>query len=172
MHLTQQPIPPYEEEKRKRNRKNPLITNHQSSSSSSFPCIASCRFLNASARPPARLAFEVLFGVPRPLAPEESCELTLTALSRGATGGAGFRPAILGLFDGGAGGAGLDFAAAAFAAAVAPFVILFEPALGPTGGGGGGVGLGAGATCSSRYDSGVQPWTEVVKFMHNHQPEY
>lgn len=100
------------------------------------------RALKASARPPARLAFEELFGVPRPLPPEESCEFMLTALSRGAGGGAGFRP--MGLFAGGAGGVGLAFAAAA--AAAAPFVFGAV-------GGGGGAGLGAGAAgaaCSSR----------------------
>ena len=142
---------------------------HHSSSSSCLPCIAFCRALNASARPPAKLAFEVLFGVPRPLPPDESCEFMLTALSRGAGGGVGtaFLLAMFGRFAGGAGGAGLALAAAAVAAPLAAGTGL---ALGAAGGGGGGAGLGVGATCSSRYAWGVQPWTEVVMFMHNHQP--
>jgi hypothetical protein len=92
--------------------------------------------------------------VPRPLAPDESCEFMLTALSRGARGGAGavFRPAMLGRFAGG-GGAGLAFAAATVAD---PFVGAGLDR-GAVGGGGGGVGRGAGGTCSSRYASGVQP---------------
>lgn len=94
----------------------------------------------------------------------------LTALSRGAGGGAGtaFLPAMFGRFAGGAGGAGLAFAAAAVAAA--PLADGTGLALGAAGGGGGGAGLGVGATCSSRYAWGVQPWTEVAMFMHNHQP--
>lgn len=107
------------------------------------------RALRASARPPARLALDTLLGVPRPLAPEESpCEFMLTALSRGAGGGAGaaFRPAMLGRLAGGAGGAALAFAAATVAD---PFTGV-GLARGATGGGGGGVGFGAGAACSSR----------------------
>jgi hypothetical protein len=140
--------------------------NHHSSSSSCLPCIALCRARNASASPPARLAFEALFGVARPL-PPESCEFILTALSRGAGGGAGFLPAIFGRLAGGAGGAGLALAAAAVAA---PLMEGTGLALAAAGGGGGGAGLGVGAACSSRYAWGVQPWTEVVMFIHNHQP--
>lgn len=72
----------------------------------------------------------------------------LTALSRGAGGGAGatFRAAMFGRLAGGAGGAGLALAAA----------VVAEPFVAGTGldraegGAGGGAGLGAGATCSSR----------------------
>lgn len=95
----------------------------------------------------------------------------LTALSRGAGGGAGavLLPAMLGRLAGGAGGAGLALAAAAVAA---PLVAGTGLARGAAGGGGGGVGLGAGAgaACSSRYASGVQPCTDVAVFIHNHQP--
>lgn len=93
----------------------------------------------------------------------------LTALSRGAAGGAGatFRAAMFGLLAGGAGGAGLAFAAAAVAA---PFVAGVEVGL-AMGGAGGGAGLGAGTACSSRYASGAQPWTEVVVFKQSHHPE-
>lgn len=81
-------------------------------------------------------------GVARPLAPpEESCELMLTALSR--VGGArGLRPAAIGLFAGGAGGAGLAFAAAT--------ALPLGAAFGATGGGGGGAGLTAATAISSR----------------------
>lgn len=82
----------------------------------------------------------------RCLTPEHSI---LTALSRGAGGGAGaaFRPAMLGRFAGGAGGAGLALAAAAVAAPLGTGDGVDRAA----GGGGGGAGLGAGAaTCSSR----------------------
>jgi hypothetical protein len=91
----------------------------------------------------------------------------LTALSRGAGGGAGtaLRAAMFGRFAGGAGGAGLVLAAAA-----APLVAGAGVDLGAVGGGGGGAGFGVGATCSSRYASGVQPCAEVVMFMHSHQP--
>lgn len=145
---------------------------YQSSSSSCFPCIALCRARSASARPPARLALEALLGVPRPLAPDESFEFMLTALSRGAGGGAGaaLRPAMLGRLAGGAGGAGLALAFAA-AAAPAPFVTGLGVARGAVGGGGGGVGRGAAATCSSRYASGVHPWADVVMFMQSHHPK-
>lgn len=146
---------------------------YQSSSSSCFPWIALCRARSASARPPAKLAFDELFGVPRPLPPDESCEFILTVLSRGSEGGGGaiFRVAMLGRFAGGAGGAGLALAAAA--AAVAPFVDGTGAATGvglAVGGAGGGAGLGAGAACSSRYASGAQPCTEVVMFIHSHHP--
>lgn len=81
-------------------------------------------------------------GVARPLAPpDESCELMLTALSR--VGGArGLRPAAVGLFAGGAGGAGLAFAAAT--------ALPLGAAFGATGGGGGGAGLAAATAISSR----------------------
>jgi hypothetical protein len=93
----------------------------------------------------------------------------LTALSRGAGGGAGLRPAIVGRLAGGAGGAGFVFAAAA--APTPPLGTGEGVARGAVGGGGGGVGFGGGADfCSSRYASGVQPWAEVVVFMHSHQP--
>lgn len=84
-------------------------------------------------------------GVARPLF---DSWFMLTALSRGAGGGAGavFRPAMLGLLAGGAGGAGLALAAAV----AAPFDTGLGAARGATGGGGGGVGLGAGVACSSR----------------------
>lgn len=73
----------------------------------------------------------------------------LTALSRGADGGGGaiLRPAMLGRFAGGAGGAGFALAAAAVAV---PFVAGVDR--GAAGGGGGGA-----AFCSSRYAWGVQP---------------
>lgn len=102
----------------------------------------------------------------------------LTALSRGSAGGGGatLREAILGRFAGGAGGAGLAFAAAA---AAGPFAAGAGAAAGvgdgvglATGGAGGGAGLDAGATCSSRYASGAQPCTEVVMFIHSHQPAW
>lgn len=118
---------------------------YHSSSSSCLPCIALCRARNASAKPPARLAFDALLGVPRPLAPDESPDCMLTALSRGAGGGAGLRPAMLGRLAGGAGGAGLVLAAAA---APAPFGIGLGVARGAMGGGGG-MGFGAGATATS-----------------------
>lgn len=123
--------------------------NYHSSSSSCFPCIAFCLARNASANPPAKLAFDALLGVPRPLF--DSCWFMLTALSRGAGGGAGavFRPAMLGLLAGGAGGAGLALAAAA-APTPAPLGIGLGVERGAAGGGGGGAGLGAGAACSSR----------------------
>lgn len=85
--------------------------------------------------------------MPRPLAPDESPEFMLAALSRGAGGGAGLRPAMLGRLAGGAGGAGFVFAAAA---APAPFGPGLGVARGAAGGGGG-MGLGVGAmACSSR----------------------
>lgn len=119
--------------------------------------MALCLALSASARPPARLALDALFGVPRPLAPDESPEFMLTALSRGAGGGAGLRPAMVGRFAGGAGGAGFVFAAAA-APTPPPLGTGEGVARGAVGGGGGGVGLGGGADfCSSKYASGVQP---------------
>lgn len=90
----------------------------------------------------------------------------LTALSRGSAGGGGatFREAMFGLLAGGAGGAGLAFAAAA---AAAPFAADVGR---EAGGAGGGAGFGAGAACSSRYASGAQPCTDVVRFIHSHQP--
>ena len=108
--------------------------------------------------------------MPRPLPPGESCEFMLTALSRGAGGGAGatFRAAMFGLLAGGAGGAGLAFAAAAVAV---PFVAGVGIGR-ATGGAGGGAGLGAGAACSSRYASGAQPWMDVVGLMQSHQPRH
>lgn len=138
--------------RRKCSTPRPTINNlhliYQSSSSSCLPCIACCRARRASAKPPARLAFEALLGVPRPLAPDESPEFTLAVLSRGAGGGAGLRPAMLGRLAGGAGGAGLVFAAAA---APAPFVLELGVDRGAAAGGGGGAGLGvAAATISSR----------------------
>lgn len=141
---------------------------YHSSSSSCLPWIAFCRARRASASPPARLAFDELFGVPRPLPPGDSCEFMLTALSRGIAGGAGatFRAAMFGLLAGGAGGAGLDFAAAAVAA---PFVAGVGVGR-ATGGAGGGAGFGAGAACSSRYASGAQPWIDVVIFIQSHHP--
>ena len=114
-----------------------------------MPRIADCRARKASANPPAKLAFDALLGVPCPLVAGDSCAFRLTALSRGAGGGAGavFRPAMFGRFAGGAGGAGLALAAAA---APAPFGIGLGVDRGAAGGGGGAVGLGAGAACSSR----------------------
>lgn len=105
--------------------------------------MALCRARNASARPPARLAFDALLGVPRPLAPEESPEFMLVVLSLGAGGGAGLRPAMLGRLAGGAGGAGL-----LLAAATAPLGVGLGVARGAAGGGGG-AGLGVGATATS-----------------------
>lgn len=84
--------------------------------------------------------------MPRPLAPDESPEFMLTALSRGAGGGAGLRPAMLGRLAGGAGGAGLAFA---MVAAPAPLGTGLGVARGAAGGGGGAV-FGVEVTCSSR----------------------
>lgn len=70
----------------------------------------------------------------------------LTALSRGAGGGAGLRPAILGRLAGGAGGAGLDLA---MLAAPAPLGTGLGVGRGAAGGGGG-AAFGVEATCSSR----------------------
>jgi hypothetical protein len=80
--------------------------------------------------------------------------------SRGAGGGAGLRPAA-GLFAGGAGGVGLERAAAA------PLTPL---TFGATGGGGGGVGLtmgAAGGASSFRYAEGAQPWPAEVLASHH-----
>lgn len=131
----------------------PYLGVYQSSSSCGF--IALCLCLKASARPPAKLALFILFGVARPLPPDESCEFMLTALSRGAVGGAGLRPAI-GRLAGGAGGVGFAFAAAREAPLVTTGFTRFMlemAALGADGGGGGGGGAaaaGVGATNSSR----------------------
>jgi len=68
-------------------------------------------------------------------------------LSRGAGGGAGLRPAMLGRLAGGAGGTGLDLAAATLDAPLRTGLGVARGAAG----GGGGTGLGAGAAaCSSR----------------------
>lgn len=118
--------------------------------------MAFCLALKASAKPPAKLGVGVL----RPLSvPLPALPFILKPESRGAGGGAGFRPAA-GLFAGGAGGAGLARAADPFA----PF------ARGAAAGGGGGVGLmtGAGGASSLRYAAGAQP-SPVVVFA-NHQP--
>lgn len=110
---------------------------YQSSSSSflELPCIALCLARNASARPPAKLGVGVL----RPLLLPLPLFEILIPESRGAGGGAGFRPAT-GRFAGGAGGVGLD----RIAAPLVPFTFGCP-------GGGGGVGrvvTGGGVTSS------------------------
>jgi hypothetical protein len=78
--------------------------------------------------------------------------------SRGAGGGAGFRPAA-GRFTGGAGGVGLP------RTPLVPFVFA-------AGGGGGGIGRtvggGGGGAASSRYADGAQPSPAAV--LTSHQP--
>lgn len=86
--------------------------------------MALCRAFKASAKPPAKL-----LGVLRPLSVSLPFALTLIPESRGAGGGAGFRPPATGLFAGGAGGVGLFFT-------TGPWPLDFTVA----GGGGGGVG--------------------------------
>lgn len=110
-----------------------------------------CRARNASAKPPARLgALLPPSGVARPL---PSLVPILTALSRGAGGGAGFLVPAPGRF-GGAGGVGLALAAGE---PLMPFV--FDAAAGGgggggttrlTGAGGGGGGISAGGEASVR----------------------
>lgn len=89
-----------------------LIPHYQSSSpvfSPPPPCILICLALNASANPPARLGARLLWlsGVALPLPPSP----ILTALSLGASGGAGFLPPATPAPGrlGGAGGVGLAF---------------------------------------------------------------
>lgn len=91
----------------------------------------------------------------------------LTALSRGAGGGAGFRPA--GRFVGGAGGVGFVRAvgiARDDSLATMPFVGA-EANEGAAGGAGGGVGF---ATSGVRYADGTQPCAEPSSFLVSHQP--
>ena len=91
----------------------------------------------------------------------------LTALSRGAGGGAGFRPA--GRFEGGAGGVGFVRAVGILRddpLATMPFVEA-EANEGAAGGATGGVGL---ATSGVRYADGTQPCAEPSSFLVNHQP--
>ncbi len=106
--------------------------------------MALCLALNASARPPAKLAPPpppaappfMLLGVTLPLFPPDGV-VRLTALSlAGVGGGRGFLPpaapaaavAPVGRFAGGAGGVGLGFvfAVAGFGALAAPFVVTAE----------------------------------------------
>lgn len=152
-------------------RQNVWRSIYQSSSSSFFPCIALCLALNASARPPAKLALFMLLGVARPLPPDESCcEFMLVTLSRGAAGGGSLRP--MGRLAGGAGGGGLAFAAAPTPEAMrpVPLGVAVLDCIGGARGGGGATGAGAAATISSRYDWGAQPWALVFMFMQSHQP--
>lgn len=135
--------------------------------------MALCLALNASARPPAKLAPPgaafMLFGVTLPLSPPDGV-VRLTALSlAGVGGGKGFLPpaaaaaAPVGLFAGGAGGVGFGFvfARGGLEALGMPFVVTAEWAewawvwgvgRGAVGGGGGGGGAricsGSGAISS------------------------
>lgn len=135
---------------------------HQSSSSwfsrAPPPCIALCRALKASARPPAKvLGVALPLSVPLPLP-------RLTALSRAAVGGGiGLLAPGVGRFAGGAGGAGL-----ALFTPLTPFAEGVGRA-GATGGGGGG-GARVCSWISSTYAEGVQPEAELLGLRHSHQP--
>jgi hypothetical protein len=117
----------------------PII--YQSSSSLRSFCIALCLALKASASPPAKLGVGVL----RPLSVPLPLLFMLMPESRGASGGAGLRPAA-GRFAGGAGGVG-------FPRTAAPFVPLARMVVG---GGGGGVGLTTGAGGGGGGDSSLR----------------
>ena len=94
----------------------------------------------------------------------------LTALSLGAGGGAGFRPA--GRFVGGAGGVGLARAVGIGRVAVpfetTPFAVAGGGWTTVAGGGGGGVGLGV--LWGVRYAEGAHPCAEPSSFLASHQP--
>jgi hypothetical protein len=112
------------------------------------PCIAACRCLKASARPPAILPLLSLAPGSTLLAP-----LPEYPLSRAAEAGAGFFAA--GRFAGGAGGAGL------------PRRPPFAGRAGGAGGAGGGAGL---LITSSRYAEGAHPEADLSSLLANHQP--
>jgi hypothetical protein len=121
--------------------------------------MAFCLALKASAKPPARLGVGVL----RPLSvPLPALPFILKPESRGAGGGAGFRPPAAGRLAGGAGGAG-------FARAADPLAPFAPFTLGGAVGGGGGPGLitGAGGASSLRYAEGAQPWPVAVFASHH-----
>lgn len=91
----------------------------------------------------------------------------LTALSRGAGGGAGFLAA--GRLVGGAGGVGL----ALMMGCKAPFAVVWGVGMEcwvGAGGGGGGCGARVVDTSSLRYADGAQPWPEPSTLLASHQP--
>lgn len=134
--------------------------------------------LTACANPPAKLV--VL--LPAPLLPlpvlSVKLALVLSALpdvgagtGTGTGTGMGFLPAI-GLFAGGAGGAGF-FPTGLLAGGGGPAPFLLVPFAGG-GGGGGGTDLTAGggglAGSSLRYADGTQPCSALSIFLVSHQP--